>query len=261
MALLHVGPDAWRWMLASGAIPAILVIWGRRSIPESPRWLMSTGHSAQAIAIAEKVAEDAGLTLNTQISGRWDAESGQHQASFGRLFQKDLLRLTLFASFTWFLFDVGNYATIVFSSTIFTMLSGSTLTSSVLASTALQAIGLVGIFVVWLLVDKVRRKWLQSVGFLGLGLVFIITELLHHPAFALFLALFLILSLVDQGPGQLTYVYAGEVFPTSVRATGHGFATASSRVGALLGILVLPLFVAHIGLATALIVFGILDLS
>lgn len=124
----------------------------------------------------------------------------------------------------------------------------------------MQAIGLVGIAVVWLMVDKVGRRRLQSFGFLGLGIVFIVTGLLNHPGFGLFLTLFLILSLVDQGPGQLTYVYAGEVFPTSVRATGHGFATASSRVGALIGILALPLFIAHVGLSTGLIVFGILDL-
>lgn len=103
-------------------------------------------------------------------------------------------------------------------------------------------------------------KTTASMGFLGLGIIFIVTGLLHQPSFSLFLSLFLILSIVDQGPGQLTYVYAGEVFPTTVRATGHGVATASSRVGALLGILVLPIFMAHVGLSAALIVFGILDL-
>jgi putative MFS transporter len=140
------------------------------------------------------------------------------------------------------------------------MLKGSTMTSSILASMAMQAFGLVGIAIVWLLVDKVGRKWIQSIGFLALGIVFIISGLVRHPAFGLFLMLFLILSVVDQGPGQLTYVYAGEVFPTSIRASGHGFATAMSRVGALLGISVVPFFIAHVGLSTALIVFGICDL-
>ncbi|MCY0879545.1 MAG: MFS transporter [Firmicutes bacterium] len=260
LALLHVGPDAWRWMLASGAVPALLVIWGRRSIPESPRWLMARGRQEQAMSIAEKVAASAGVTLNQANAGGLATQSTPRMASFARLFSRDLLRITVFASLTWFLFDVGNYATIVFSPTIFKMLKGSTLTSSVLASTALQAISLVGIFVVWILVDKVGRRRIQSLGFLGLGLIFIVTGLISHPSFGLFLGLFLVLSIVDQGPGQLTYVYAGEVFPTSVRATGHGFATACSRVGALLGILVLPIFVAHVGLSTALILFGILDL-
>ncbi|MDA8195102.1 MAG: MFS transporter [Thermaerobacter sp.] len=260
LLLLHTGPNAWRWMLASGAIPAVLVIWGRRSIPESPRWLLASGQKDKAMAVAEQVAKDAGVALNTQDGGGLNTEPVKRLAAFGRLFHRDLIRLTLFASLTWMVFDVGNYATIVFTPTIFAMLKGSTMTSSVVASMVIMAFALVGIAVVWLLVDRVGRKWLQSLGFLGLGVTFIITGLLHHPAFGLFLTMFIIVQLVDQGPGQLTYVYAGEVFPTSVRATGHGFATASSRVGALIGILVLPIFVAHVGLSAALVMFGVLDL-
>ncbi|MCI0183502.1 MFS transporter [Sulfoacidibacillus ferrooxidans] len=260
LLLLQTGPDAWRFMLASGAIPALLVMWGRRTIPESPRWLIAKGETAKGMAVADQIATDAGVRLNHQDNAGMPTQTGSGRASFARLFQKDILRMTIFASLTWFLFDVGNYATIVFTPTIFKAIKGSTITSSVLASTALQAIGLVGIAIVWLLVDRWGRKRLQVWGFLGLGIIFIVTGLLHQPSFSLFLSLFLILSIVDQGPGQLTYVYAGEVFPTTVRATGHGVATASSRVGALLGILVLPIFMAHVGLSAALIVFGILDL-
>lgn len=140
------------------------------------------------------------------------------------------------------------------------MLKGSTLTSSVLASMGVFAISFIGIILVWLFVDRVGRKRLQAWGFLGLGVIFIFMGLIPRPSFPIFLGLFLLLSIVDQGPGQLTYVFPTEVFPTAVRASGHGFATASSRLGALLGILVLPIFVASVGLSAALIVFGVCDL-
>ena len=259
LLLLHTGPNAWRYMLASGAIPALLVIWGRRSIPESPRWLAASGQTDRAMEVAQKIASDAGHTLNTEDHGLGEAPKNR-LASFLTLFRRDLIAMTIFASLGWLLFDIGNYATIVFSPTIFKMLKGATMTSSVLASMTMQAFGLVGIALVWLLVDRIGRKWIQSVGFLMLGIVFIVTGLLKHPAFGLFLLLFILLSIVDQGPGQLTYVYAGEVFPTSVRATGHGFATAASRVGALLGISAVPLFISTVGLSPALVVFGIIDL-
>lgn len=261
LALLHTGPDAWRWMLASGAIPAILVMWGRRSIPESPRWLMAKGRKDQAIQIAKNVAQSSGVELSTtDNAGLAGAIAPLRLASFGRLFQKDLIRITIFAALGWFFFDVGNYATVVFTPTILKLLKGATLASSVEASLALASFALVGLIVVFLIVDYVGRKWLQAIGFLGLGLVFIMMGILSHPAFGLFLGLFFVLTLADQGPGSLTYVYAGEVFPTSVRATGHGFATAVSRVGALLGIFVLPVLVASVGLSAGLILFGICDL-
>jgi MFS family permease len=32
------GPSAWRWMYLIGVLPAFVVLWIRRNIPESPRW-------------------------------------------------------------------------------------------------------------------------------------------------------------------------------------------------------------------------------
>jgi putative MFS transporter len=260
LALLNTGPDAWRWMLATGAIPALLVMWGRRSIPESPRWLMTKGRKEQAIQVAERVAQSAGVPLSSADNAGLASTAVPRMANFGRLVQKNLLRITIFAALGWFFFDVGNYATVVFTPTILSRLKGATLASSVEASLALASFALVGLIVVFLIVDRVGRKWLQAAGFLGLGLVFVTMGILVHPAFGLFLGLFFVLTLADQGPGSLTYVYAGEVFPTSVRATGHGFATAVSRVGALLGIFVLPVLMASLGLSAGLILFGVCDL-
>ena len=33
-----LGPNAWRWMYLIGVLPALLVLWMRRGMPESARW-------------------------------------------------------------------------------------------------------------------------------------------------------------------------------------------------------------------------------
>src|SRR5262252_8451052 len=33
-----MGPNAWRWLYLIGVLPALIVLWIRRNIPESPRW-------------------------------------------------------------------------------------------------------------------------------------------------------------------------------------------------------------------------------
>jgi hypothetical protein len=33
-----LGPGAWRWMYLVGVLPALLVLWIRRGMPESARW-------------------------------------------------------------------------------------------------------------------------------------------------------------------------------------------------------------------------------
>lgn len=258
LLMLHIGPEAWRWMLASGAIPALIVMWLRRTIPESPRWLTATGRPAEGMKIAQEVATAQGALLEEDIPG---TPTPTHKvASFRRLFEPDLIRLTIFTAGCWFLFDVGDYGTIVFFPTIFKMMAGSTLMSSVLASGAIAAIAFVGIAIDWLIVDKVGRKLPQAVGFLGLGVIFI-TMALIKPAFALFLILFLVMYIFQQGPGQMTYVFPGEVFPTSVRATGHGFATSFSRLGGLLGVFVFPIMLAKYGLGAGLLLFGVCALA
>ena len=38
-----VGTDSWRLMFAAGALPAVVVLLLRRSLPDSPRWLLGRG--------------------------------------------------------------------------------------------------------------------------------------------------------------------------------------------------------------------------
>lgn len=45
--MLSLGDDAWRWMLASSAIPAGLILIARIGTPESPRWLVNRGRIAE----------------------------------------------------------------------------------------------------------------------------------------------------------------------------------------------------------------------
>lgn len=46
VVVLELAPDlnSWRWMLGFGAIPALIIVWLRRGVPESPRWLAQNGH-------------------------------------------------------------------------------------------------------------------------------------------------------------------------------------------------------------------------
>ena len=51
---LYNTAHGWRYMLASSAIPCILILVGRWDIPESPRWLVSKGRAEEAQAIVHK---------------------------------------------------------------------------------------------------------------------------------------------------------------------------------------------------------------
>ncbi len=62
---------------------------------------------------------------------------------------------------------------------------------------------------------------------------------------------------INAGPNTTTWIVAAEVFPTRLRASGQGSATAFSRIGAASGAFFLPVIDAKAGLGAAFAVVAI----
>jgi len=99
---------------------------------------------------------------------------------------------------------------------------------------------------IWL-VERWGRIRLQLVGFagmtVGLALLAISAGLpgdapLHLALIFGGFALFNLM--VNMGPNPTTFLLPAELFPTSLRATGHGLAAAAGKVGATVGVFLLP---------------------
>ena len=57
---------------------------------------------------------------------------------------------------------------------------------------------------------------------------------------------------MNAGPNATTFTLPPELFPTAVRASASGFAAATAKVGATLGIFVLPQVKAYFGVSGVL---------
>ncbi|MGO4119007.1 MFS transporter, partial [Rhizobium ruizarguesonis] len=89
MNLLSLGPDAWRWMLASSALPAVIILLLRIGTPESPRWLINKGRIDEARQIVKKY-------LGPNIVLDDETPVPKTQGSFARLFSKGMRKRTAF---------------------------------------------------------------------------------------------------------------------------------------------------------------------
>jgi putative MFS transporter len=58
--------------------------------------------------------------------------------------------------------------------------------------------------------------------------------------------------MTNLGPNAQTYLIAGEVFPTAIRAKGAGFAASFAKVGAVATAFLFPILLADLGTATLL---------
>ncbi|AIA54982.1 MULTISPECIES: MFS transporter [Acidithiobacillus] len=253
LALLHTGPDAWRWMLASGALPAILVLWMRRNLPESPRWYLRRGRVADAERVVAWLAPQlSAAERRAALEETAAAMEGARRHSWLDLFGKRYLKLTLYACIPWFMMDVMGYALAIFLPLMLLHLGLKTNEQAVIGNTLFSLAFVIGWIPLALLIDRIGRRRAQIIGFLGdalgLGLVGVLLVALGEPPFwAVATGLLLFQISNSFGPGTTTWIIPTELYPTELRASGHGFATAVSRLGAATSVFLLPTIQATLG--------------
>jgi hypothetical protein len=255
---------AWRVMLAFGVLPAIIVVLMREGLPESVRWHLARGNYDKASHAASCLLE-APITLTAQNSP--PIECGM---SFSSLFRKRCVRRTIFASLPWFLQDISTYGIGIFTPTVMAAMAlggGSTFIAKDIGATegaaAVDLLLVVGFMLAIVLVRRVSRVALQIVGFLGmaLGLLMVAASSLYPAASdgrmgMIFGGFMVFNALMNMGPNATTYLLSGETFPTSIRATGAGFAASMAKLGAVLGTFFFPILKAQIGIQSLLIILA-----
>lgn len=238
---------AWRWMLGVGLLLAIGVGLLRLTfLLESPRYHIARGEYDQASKAASLLLEEPIV-----ITATTDPPAREPSLPYSALFSAQYRRRTLFASVPWFLQDIATYGIGIFTPIIIGTLAVSnaeSLMSREMASAKGAAFVdlflIAGFLIAVLLVERVGRIWLQIVGFCGMAIGLVVLALSDRgdTSTALVFLGFLIFNLMmNAGPNSTTFLLSGEVFPTSIRASGAGFAAAVAKAGAVLGTFALPI--------------------
>ena len=92
--------------------------------------------------------------------------------------------------------------------------------------------------------DRIGHRRLQKIGFAGMAVMFLLLGAV--PGATTLAAPFLVLYglsyfFTEFGPNTTTFVLPSEVFPVSVRTTGHGISAGIGKVGAFIGVFVFPI--------------------
>jgi MFS family permease len=177
------------------------------------------------------------------------------------LSDRRMLKLLLCTAGAWFLFDYAYYGNTL---SLPAILKEVNPTAS-LETKLLWSLGIFAIFAVpgYLLavskMDRIGHRRLQFIGFSVMAASFLVLAIV--PALTQHVAPFLaILGLsyffIQFGPNMTTFVLPSEVFPVSVRTTGHGLAAGIGKLGAFVGVFLVPVLQDHIGLRGLLVVAG-----
>jgi MFS transporter, putative metabolite transport protein len=230
----------WRFTLATSAIPALVVLGLRVGLPESPRWLMLHGRTAEARAIIDRYL--GGERHMAEADYDSDTRNG---AGWRQLFAAGMRSRTFFVCTFYICVVTPYFAIFTFAPKVFESLKINEMAGTIFAN----GIAFLGAIAGMLTIEVIGRRkqligpfWVMAVALLVIGLWAGAPPMVLVGAFAVF-AFFNALT------GNLTAVYPIEVFPTDVRATGVGIANAVSRVGAAVGTFLLPVGIGSIGLA------------
>lgn len=254
--LRDAGPDAWRIMVASPALFAIITLLFRLGTPESPRWLLSRGRRDEADAVIKKVyGRQYGLK---DIAS--DSEGPAKQGRFLDIFRNGFWKRTLFVSIFWTAQVIPLFAVYTFAPDLLGsmgMTGDANLYGGSFLISMLFVVG--GVPGLWLVEKIGRRKlllWSFGIIVVALAIPAFIPNVQAAP---LFIAL-AIFALASGASSFLEVVYPNELFPTEVRATAVGFGTAISRVGSAASTYLMPVAILSFGAAGSLLIGAVISL-
>lgn len=273
--LLLPETTSWRWMLGFGVVPALIIIWLRRSTPESPRWLAQNGQEMKAARIASELAQTEVRITDKDRERQEEPSEGLQALWQPQLFRKDMLRRTIFTSVPWFLMDIAVYGVGIFTPTLLAAMAiagpDATFIADDIAST--EGTAFLDIFLVLgfigaiFLVERIGRVPLQILGFamMTVGLLILgFTSALpgggdQHIAL-IFIGFAVFNFFTNMGPNATTYALPAEVFPSDIRAAGHGFAAGTAKLGAAIGVFFFPILLDEIGQEALLIGLAVVSI-
>jgi MFS transporter, PHS family, inorganic phosphate transporter len=259
LALLGSGTSddvVWRILLGLGALPAAAVIYLRSRMPESPRY---QAHR-EALAM-QTAASSAGTDPQLASPGNSDPE----QISGLRAFLTNRRWLIMLAGTAgcWFLLDYAYYGNTISTPQILTLISphASTMTKIALQLAIFSVAAVPGYILAIARLDKIGHRRLQIIGFTMMGLCFLIIAAI--PGMTTTVAPFLIVYgisyfFTEFGPNMTTFVLPSELYPVSMRTTGHGISAGVGKLGAFIGVFLFPVLNSALGLrGTLLLTAGV----
>lgn len=245
--LARGGVDAWRWVLASGAVLGALLFLVRIGTPESPRWLVSKGRFNEANRVIKQVYGPSFSVANMP------QEVSETKVSLGDMLHSGYGKRMLFVIVFWTAAVVPMFAVYSFAPVVLEALHLKGDWASY-GSVAITLLFVVGCIIATRLIDTMGRRPLVIHSFLWSSLALLGLGVFSDGAEVVVLLLFGAYAVFIGGAQVLELVYPNELFPTEVRAFAVGIGSSMTRVGSAIGTWLVPMSLASIGIGNTMYV-------
>ncbi|NVN10325.1 MFS transporter [Nguyenibacter vanlangensis] len=242
------GPAGWREAIGLTALPVLALLWWRRRLPESPRWLESIGRPDEAARVMSGIEAQIAArgTVLGPVSGLPEpAILPVPVLPYGGGLLSARHRRGLFVAWTvWLCLTASYYAVFTWMPSLL-IARGMTMVHSFGFSILIYAAQLPGYLLASALIEVIGRR--QTITSFLLGCVASGGAISIAGSDAGVIAAASALSACLSGAYGSLYAYTPELFPTHLRAIGCGSASAIGRLGAIVSPVLVAEAMPHIG--------------
>ncbi len=243
------GPDGWRWMLALGALPAVVVLLLRRKLPDSPRWLLSQGRDREALAAFTALGIPGQLRPVERVPYR------QSLYAFGEVFRAPWTAATIFAILVTGLSSYVGGASSVLGPYVFEQIGHLSIVASELAGAVIWAGGIAGSLVAFFVLDRMSRVASLIIALVGVFVAYLlmITVAWNTPWLV---PLYFVQGFFTWFGASVEWILAAELLPTRLRGRGLGLAHGFSRANIGVSAWITPPLLVSLGFRPLVMIFG-----
>jgi putative MFS transporter len=218
----------WRPLLATSALAAVLVLWIRRTIPESPRYLAISGRLEEAKAVLAQVSE---ANQREVPLGELQAPTREDKSTVAALWSPGIRRVTLMLWIAWFSIALAYYGVFTWLPSLFVE-RGFTFLATYQNTFVLALAQLPGYFSAAYLVERWGRRATLTTYLLASGVFTYLFAVTTGLGWILGAAI--LMSFFSLGAWAALYAYTPELYPTEIRTTGMGWASGMARIAGAL---------------------------
>lgn len=269
-------PELWNRLLLIITVLSLLMVLSRIRFAQSPGWLMAHGRPVKAeVAVRYFLGPDVEVSIGT------DMETGEirnrprkkdaPKVSWLDLFRGANLKRVVFSGIPWACEGLGVYGIGVFLPILVMALGlespvkeGGPVTegivriiNSVEITAWINFIILPGFALGLYLINRWYHVRIQVWGFIlcAVGLLLLLVAYQYHLPVWMSIAGFMIFELfLNAGPHLMTFIIPSQIYPVADRGEGAGLAAALGKVGAILGVLFIPMLLVWGGVELVLVV-------
>jgi len=252
----------WRWMLGSGALPAIILFIGILFLHDTPRWLISKGKEDEARLVFKRIYPKDNIEQHISEIKATLSSSTEHQKV---KFQKWMF-MPIFVGVGLMFVQIctGINTIIYYTPTIFNLAGFANNISALYATIGIGIVNFLMTFVAIAYIDKFGRKPLLYIGLTGM----LISLFMLSGSFSLgengkwfaVASVVIYIASFAMSLGPICWIMVSEIMPLKIRGLAMSAATVANFAFNFLVVLSFLPMLEILGKSTTFFIFGIITI-